>query len=576
MKIMTIERLKHYRLIYIPIFFILLLFIGQTAQAITEPYPLMPPDTSSPRATVKVFRDNMLRAYQLSLVHGYKNEAVHVYLDRAALCLDLSEIAPSVVQDVGVETALLLKEVVDRIELPSIEEIPDKKAVDTEGLTRWTVPQTAIAIVKIEKGPRKDEFLFSSGTVARVREFYGRVDHLPYRPGASVDAYEDYIFGPGPMIPQRWIRKLPGWAKIGIYDQAVWQWFGLLFTVFIGGLIVFLVFRWTRPSQADAEKPDEEATVSRWSWTKLIFPVVWMLVTLLAEHFVDEQINITGEVLKFTKIVLRVVLFIASGWTIAVIGNGIAEMIITSKRIFRTIDANLVRLISRLITLVFLCVLLWNTSDYLGMSFAAVFASAGIVGLGVALAARETLANFFGGISIFMDRPFRSGDYIVLDSGERGQVVEIGLRSTRMLTRDDIQISIPNSLMTNTKVINESAPQPRFRVRIKVGVAYGTDVDRVEETLLSLAGNNNLVAFIPEPRVRFRNFGDSALEFELLCWAHRPEDRGRLIHGLNHQIYKAFEAADIHIPFPQRDVHLHSHPENPEKAEQSSSSKDKD
>ena len=556
--------MKRYQIIHILGFCLVLLFCGQMTQAVTdEPYPLMPPDTSSPRATVRVFRDNMFRAYQLSLAHGYKNATVDAYLDRAALCLDLSEIAPNVVQDVGVEAALLLKEVFDRIELPPVEEIPDKKAVDSEGLIRWTVPQTSIAIVKIEKGPRKGEFLFSSSTVARVREFYGRVDHLPYKPGASVDAYEDYIFGPGPMIPQRWIRKLPEWLKIGFYDQALWQWFGLLLTLFVGGMITYFVFRWTRPRLSDAEKPDEEATVSRWSWPKLVFPVVWMLATLLAEHFVDEQINITGEVLKFTKTFLRTVVFIASGWTIVVIGNGIAEMVIASKRLFaRTIDANLVRLISRLITLVLLCVLLWNTSDYLGMSFTAVFASAGIVGLGVALAARETLANFFGGVSIFMDRPFKSGDYIVLDSGERGQVVEVGLRSTLMLTRDDIQISIPNSLMTNTKVINESAPHPRYRVRIKVGVAYGTDVDRVEETLLTLAGNNNLVAFVPEPRVRFRNFGDSALEFELLCWAHRPEDRGRLIHQLNHQIYKAFEAADIHIPFPQRDVHLHSHPEN--------------
>ncbi|MBW2408500.1 MAG: mechanosensitive ion channel [Deltaproteobacteria bacterium] len=137
-------------------------------------------------------------------------------------------------------------------------------------------------------------------------------------------------------------------------------------------------------------------------------------------------------------------------------------------------------------------------------------------------------------------------------------MAEVGLRSTRLLTRDDIQISIPNSLMTNTKVINESAPRPRFRVRIKVGVAYGSDVNKVEEILLSLAKGNNLVAMVPEPRVRFRTFGDSSLEFELLCWAFRPQDKGRLIHALNHQIYNAFAAAGIQIPFPQRDVHVHA------------------
>jgi small-conductance mechanosensitive channel len=185
-------------------------------------------------------------------------------------------------------------------------------------------------------------------------------------------------------------------------------------------------------------------------------------------------------------------------------------------------------------------------------------ASAGIAGVAVALAAKETLSNFFGGVTVLLDQPYKVGDYIILDSGERGEVAEIGLRSTRIVTRDDVQISIPNSVITNTKVINESAPEPRFRVRIKVGVAYGTDVDQVEEVLLSVAGDNPLVVTKPEPRVRFRAFGDSSLDFELLCWAHRPHDKGRITHQLNRATYKAFDQAGIVIPFPQRDVHVHS------------------
>ena len=559
MKILTNPLIKCCCFSHILIIAIVLLLFGQTANAITNQHPLKPPDTSSPRATIKIFNDYMSRAYQKSLGKGYKDDAVIILLNRAAECFDLTEIAPNVVQNVGIETALLLKGVFDRIVLPPYNEIPNKETADFEGLTSWTVPHSAIRIVKVEKGPRLGEFLFSAATVARMREFYDRAVHLPYKPGASFGAYDDYIFGPGPMIPQQLIRILPGWAKIGIYDQAIWQWLGLIITLLIAGLTVVMLFRWTRPPKTDAEKSDEGVSVSKWSWRKLIFPVIWMLVILMTEHFVDEQINITGNVLAFIKIFLRVIFFIAGGWIIVAIGNGIAEVIITSKRfLVRNIDANLVRLISRLVTIVLLCVLLWNTTDYLGLSLTAVFASAGIVGLGVALAARETLANFFGGVSIFLDRPFKSGDYIVLDSGERGQVVEVGLRSTRMLTRDDVQISIPNSLMTNSKVINESAPKPQFRVRIKVGVAYGTDVDQVEEILLSVAGQNNLVSFTPEPRVRFRNFGDSSLDFELLCWARRPEDRGRIIHELNRQIYKAFDVADIQIPFPQRDVHLNT------------------
>ena len=120
--------MKRHQLIHILIFCLVLLFCGQTTEAATdEPYPLMPPDTSNPRATMKVFLDNMNRAYQLSLAKGYKSEDVDAYLDRAALCLDLSEIAPNVVQDVGVETALLLKEIFDRIELPPDVDIPGKR-----------------------------------------------------------------------------------------------------------------------------------------------------------------------------------------------------------------------------------------------------------------------------------------------------------------------------------------------------------------------------------------------------------------------------------------------------------------
>lgn len=280
-------------------------------------------------------------------------------------------------------------------------------------------------------------------------------------------------------------------------------------------------------------------------------------VHLLIEYLLNDQINITGQLLTIILFVGKIVFFIATVWIINIIGNAIAEWIISKPSIHAgSIDANLIRIISRVITIVLLFILLLNTTKDLGISLTAVFASAGIVGLALALAARETIANFFGGITILVDRPFRTGDYIILDSGERGEVLEVGLRSTRIVTRDDVQISIPNYKITEAKIINESVPKNRFRVRIKAGVAYGSDVDQVEELLLQTAKSNQLVTRLPEPRVRFRSFGDSALEFELLCWAHKPESKGKLMHQLNRDIYKAFNVAGITIPFPQRDVHL--------------------
>ena len=167
-----------------------------------------------------------------------------------------------------------------------------------------------------------------------------------------------------------------------------------------------------------------------------------------------------------------------------------------------------------------------------------------------------TLANFFGGMSIILDRSFRVGDYIVLDTGERGEVKEIGIRSTRLMTRDDVLIVIPNAAVANAKIINQSAPYLHFRVGIKLGVAYSTDLAQVETLLREIARNNPMVEHSPEPRVRLRGFGESSIDLELLCWAHQPHERGRLVHTLIRQIDSAFKSNGIVIPFPQRTIHL--------------------
>ena len=188
------------------------------------------------------------------------------------------------------------------------------------------------------------------------------------------------------------------------------------------------------------------------------------------------------------------------------------------------------------------------------------FASAGIAGIAVALAAKDTLANFFGGISIFMDNTYKVGEYIILDTGERGEVVEIGIRSTRIKTRDDVIVNIPNSIMANSKIINESAPIPRFRIKVPLGVAYGSNLDKVEDILLNVADTNENIEKHPEPRVRLRTFADSSINFELLCWVNDPRDKGIQTHNILKAAYSAFDEQGVTIPFPQRDVHIINSP----------------
>lgn len=182
-------------------------------------------------------------------------------------------------------------------------------------------------------------------------------------------------------------------------------------------------------------------------------------------------------------------------------------------------------------------------------------ASAGIVGLALSFAAQDTLSHLFAGVAILADRPYRIGDFIVLDTGERGKVTHIGLRSTRLMTRDDVEISIPNGVMGSAKIVNESGGGvQRFRIRACVGVAYGSDVNKVLRILEDIGKSTKGIVKDPEPRARFRTFGASSLDFELLVWISDPELRGLRVHEMNCAINQQFEEEGIVIPFPQQDV----------------------
>jgi MscS family membrane protein len=184
-------------------------------------------------------------------------------------------------------------------------------------------------------------------------------------------------------------------------------------------------------------------------------------------------------------------------------------------------------------------------------------ASAGIAGIAIGFAAKDTLANLFSGVFILADSPYKIGDYVVLESGERGKVTQIGIRSTRILTRDDVEVTIPNATMGNTRIVNESGgPHEKFRIRVRIGVAYGSDIDRVRDLLMDVASAEPQVCDNPEPRVRFRNFGASGLDFELLCWVDNPELRGRVLDALNSTVYKRFMQESIEIPYAKQDLYI--------------------
>lgn len=189
-------------------------------------------------------------------------------------------------------------------------------------------------------------------------------------------------------------------------------------------------------------------------------------------------------------------------------------------------------------------------------------ASAGIAGIAIGFAAKDSLSNLFSGVFIIADGPYKVGDYIMLDTGGRGKVVNIGLRSTRILTRDDIEVTIPNSIIGNSMIINQSGgPHKKMRVRLKIGVAYGSDVDHVKKILVETAKADHEVCTFPEPRIRFRQFGGSSLDFELLFWVENPEDKGRVLDAMNSAVYKRLNKDGIEIPYAKQDLYIKGLPE---------------
>ena len=192
-----------------------------------------------------------------------------------------------------------------------------------------------------------------------------------------------------------------------------------------------------------------------------------------------------------------------------------------------------------------------------GIDGTAWLASAGVIGIAVGFAAKDTLANLISGVSIVADAPYKIGDYIVLDTGERGIVTNLGIRSTRLLTRDDVEVSIPNAVIGNAKITNESGgPWIKHRIRVGIGVAYGSNTEEVVDILEQIALDCPGINDNPAPRVRMREFGASSLDFELLGWINHPELRGRVKHDLLMEIDRRFRQEGIVIPFPQRDVHI--------------------
>lgn len=191
-----------------------------------------------------------------------------------------------------------------------------------------------------------------------------------------------------------------------------------------------------------------------------------------------------------------------------------------------------------------------------GIQIGPFLAGLGIGGIAIAFALKESLANIFGGISIILDKTVKVGDIIFIGDQTRGEVLEIGIRSTKINNFDNEVIIVPNAIVANSMIQNIGQPEPKSRVKVDFGVAYGSDVTKVKKVVMAELKKIKHFTNDPEPKIRFLTMADSSLNLQALFYVESFKHRMNAIDEANTRIYNALNKAKIEIPFPQRDVHL--------------------
>ena len=460
------------QLLLVFLVFFTLLFPHDVALSEISDNPLAPADTSSPRSTLVGFIDIVNSSYEeLQLVvqsygdssrwyfsNKETEEVDRVYenIELARRTLNFAELpkALAVAEPLFRYRIFQLKEVLDRLELPAPESIPDAHIMASREFKRWTLPGTEITIERVEKGPRAGEYLFSPETVERLPEFYARIKHLPYQSDKRAGWYERYRYGGAGLravIPLKWMSAMPAWAKAPVLDQPVWRWIGVII-VFLASAGSFYLTRyagiiWAGRGQ-EPELRKQWAQLSRVIFLLLLIPSIVYVVTV--------NLRFSGLFLEATTLSLWALFTLTLTWAVWLACSVLAESIVTSQQlVVESIDSQLIRLALRLIATILSITILIVGAQQLGIPAYSVIAGLGVGGIAFALAAKDSLANLLGSLLIMFEKPFRIGHWIKVADTE-GIVETIGFRSTRIRTFQNSLVSIPSDHLVNAAVDNMS------------------------------------------------------------------------------------------------------------------------
>jgi len=499
-------------------------------------------------------------------------------LDKSVYCFDLSEVPDTNKQDAGYESAIKLKEILDRIKLPLYEDNPDEQAIANEEkekkapekdnpdgqavetkkvpeLKNWRLPNTNIVISEVLKGPRKGEFLFTPQTVSRIDRFYDKIKYLPYKTGAliSIDFLDFYESTPGSLLPPKWDRWIPAWSTAMYFNQTVWQWFALFVLPLIAWLAVWSIRRLLK------RKSVNQSSIIQ-TWASVTVTLVAAVAAILVYYILDTHINITGSILTVCNITLFTIFWCLLAWMAFLCGIAVSKTIIASPKIDPDgIHASLIIAAGGFIGTAVAAVLLLYGLSSLGLSLVPLLTGLGVGGLAISLASKSTLENLIGGFMILVDRPYRIGQRIKI-KGYIGDVEKIGLRSTRIRLKTGNQAIIPNGMMAQLDVENIGR-RPYIRRQIDITITYDTPPEKIEKAVKIIENIlDNHEGMDPKfpPRVFFNEFNPESLNIWVNYWYHPPNywDFTEFNQRVNLQIMREFEKEGIVFAFPTTTTYL--------------------
>jgi MscS family membrane protein len=221
-----------------------------------------------------------------------------------------------------------------------------------------------------------------------------------------------------------------------------------------------------------------------------------------------------------------------------------------------TVDDQFLVLFKKTARVVFFFVAATIILEHLGVKITGLLATAGVASLALAFAAQETLSNMISGFVLMIDRPFKVGDRVELSSGKTGDILEVGLRSTRIMSLDNTVITIPNAEIAKSQIVNLNLPNPSFKMHASVGIGYSSDIRKAKDIIQEVLSSNDQVLKAPAPEIFFLEFGESSLNISYEWWISDYKNHKRVRDSVNIVIKDRFDQAGIEIPFPRREIRI--------------------